>query len=405
MLRILANYVQLIGVALSFNIKYPKSINQLMVPFELIGSATKTFLSFDWFMKTTDIKGFAPSSKIFKVFLIQILPLILITIISLIFVFLRFTWIKKFRNLKLCIAVTIVWVVFLLHPTIVKSTFSLFECQRIEDDVYKMKAYSGFDCYSTEHITWIMLLAVPSLILWVIGIPLLAFIVLLLNRNNLDSGPVRIIFLVLYQGFKQKAFYWEFVNTLRKVLLLLFSTVLSVYSLYYSTFISISISIVLVYIQIKIDPYEDKRYNQIEIKAVIAGTMALFCGIIFTQKSNEDGTPAIIMAIIIILFITNLMFIIEWLYLFVKTFKFKNAMIQLLLQILASLILVKHEFEEVNESESSKSTEQNEKISIEASARLDLNNVRQSQVHSNLNDKLSQNSMILLSLLQKLFLT
>ena len=105
------------------------------------------------------------------------------------------------------------------------------------------------------------------------------------------------------------------------------------------------------------------------------------------------------MAIIIILFITNLMFIIEWLYLFVETFKFKNAMIQLLLQILASLILVKHEFEEVNESESSKSTEQNEKISIEASARLDLNNVRQSQVHSNLNDKLSQHSMILLSLL------
>ena len=47
MLRIFANYVQLIGVALSFDIQYPKSINQLMVPFQFIGSATKTFLSFD----------------------------------------------------------------------------------------------------------------------------------------------------------------------------------------------------------------------------------------------------------------------------------------------------------------------------------------------------------------------
>ena len=47
MLRIFANYVQLIGVALSFNIKYPNTINQLMVPLQRIGSVTQTLLSFD----------------------------------------------------------------------------------------------------------------------------------------------------------------------------------------------------------------------------------------------------------------------------------------------------------------------------------------------------------------------
>ena len=165
---------------------------------------------------------------------------------------------------------------FLLHPTLVKSAFSLFECQHIEDDYYKMKSHLGFDCYSSKHVTWIMLLAVPSLIIWVIGMPLFAFIVLLVNRNGLDSGPVRIIFLVLYQGLKKNAFYWEFVNTLRKVLLLLFSTVLSVFPLNYSALVSIAVLVILIHIQMKIDPYEDKKHNHIEIKAVIAGTMALF---------------------------------------------------------------------------------------------------------------------------------
>ena len=106
--------------------------------------------------------------------------------------------------------------------------------------------------------------------------PLFAFIVLLVNRNGLDSGPVRIIFLVLYQGLKKNAFYWEFVNTLRKVLLLLFSTVLSVFPLNYSALVSIAVLVILIHIQMKIDPYEDKKHNHIEIKAIIAGTMALF---------------------------------------------------------------------------------------------------------------------------------
>ena len=90
LLRIFTNYIQLIGVALTFDIRYPNTINQLMVPFQMIGSATQTLLSFDCFMRSTDIKGFAPSNKIFKVFLIQILPLILIAIISIIFVILHF---------------------------------------------------------------------------------------------------------------------------------------------------------------------------------------------------------------------------------------------------------------------------------------------------------------------------
>ena len=281
---------------------------------------------------------------------------------------------------------------FLLHPTIVKSTFSLFECQYIEDSDYKMKAYLGFDCYDSQHTFWIFILAVPSLIIWVVGIPLFAFIVLLYHRNNLESGPVKRIFFVLYQGLKQNTFYWEFVNTLRKVLLLLFSTVLSIFPLNYSAFLSIAILVVLIHVQIKIDPYEDKKHNHIEIKAVIAGTMALFCGIVFNQNSSEQENPTIIMLIMAFLIIINLVFLIEWLYLFIKTFNIKNAKVQLLLQILASLILERHEFEEVHESETSQNTNQDEKINKACNIKFDLNDADNQQHRSHLDDIFSKNS-------------
>ena len=282
---------------------------------------------------------------------------------------------------------------FLLHPTLVKSAFSLFECQHIEDDYYKMKAHLGFDCYSSEHIFWILILAVPSLILWVIGMPLFAFIVLLLNRNSLDSGPVRRIFFVLYQGFKKNTFYWEFINTIRKVLLLLFSTVLSAFPLNYSALVSIAVLVILIHLQVKLDPYEDKKHNNIEIKAIIAGTMALFCGIIFDQDSSENKHPTMMLTILIFLIIINVIFIIEWLYLFIKTFNIKNAKVQLFLQILASLILERHEFEEVNESDNSQNTDQDEKIQEAMNVEINLADMDNSKKHNSyLCDKLSQNS-------------
>ena len=47
LLRILTNYIQLVGVALSFNIRYPITINNLMIPLQRIGSMTENLLSFD----------------------------------------------------------------------------------------------------------------------------------------------------------------------------------------------------------------------------------------------------------------------------------------------------------------------------------------------------------------------
>ena len=47
LLRIITNYLQLISWTMSFNIKYPSSLIQLLSPFKDIGSSSEVFLSFD----------------------------------------------------------------------------------------------------------------------------------------------------------------------------------------------------------------------------------------------------------------------------------------------------------------------------------------------------------------------
>ena len=119
-----------------------------------------------------------------------------------------------------------------------------------------MRAHIESGCYSSQHVLWIMAIAVPGVIIWVFIIPIFTLIILFKNRNNLDSGPVRHIFLMLYQGYKHDKFYWEFVNTLRKVLLLVFSTILSLFSVYYAALTSMTMLWVMISIQNRIQPYK-----------------------------------------------------------------------------------------------------------------------------------------------------
>jgi len=55
---------------------------------------------------------------------------------------------------------------------------------------------------------------------WVIGMPILSLILLFKNFNSSEDNKIKQYFLILYQGLKPKRFYWEYINTMRKILIL-----------------------------------------------------------------------------------------------------------------------------------------------------------------------------------------
>jgi len=75
--RIMTNYLQLITTSMSFSTSYPKILGDMFSPFEQVGGASDTFLSFDCFITDYEIKEPFPSNVFFKVFLAALLPIIL----------------------------------------------------------------------------------------------------------------------------------------------------------------------------------------------------------------------------------------------------------------------------------------------------------------------------------------
>jgi len=78
-----------------------------------------------------------------------------------------------------------------------------------------------------------MILGIPMLIIWSFGIPFSAFVLLYKNRNKLEEPEIQKYYLMIYQGLKINRFYWEFVNTTRKIMILAINVFLSLESLFY----------------------------------------------------------------------------------------------------------------------------------------------------------------------------
>ena len=167
--------------------------------------------------------------------------------------------------------------------------------------------------------------------------------------------------LMLYQGYRPKVFYWEFVNTFRKVLILCWSIFLSTETAIYRILLSILVLIIILRIQLKLKPYKVEENNNLEQNMITAGAMTLFCGVIFTNKlflfsivvnyfTNNSNNMFTMFALIIML-ISNIYFLVLWLFYFLLSLHLKNKYMKSLIEIYSVVIFKKRIFENYTTTE------------------------------------------------------
>ena len=316
LIRIMTNYLQLLTTSMSFNVQYPSVLLDALSPVSQVGSSSQAFLSFDCFITDTQLHGPFPSNAFFKVFLTGMLPFILIGVISLIWVWVRLIKQSLMKNLTRNIVISFISIVFFLHPKLASTSVSIFECVKIDEEIYKVRIDTNMDCYSSDHIYWWFLLGVPILAFWVIFLPVLSLVLLIKNFHKGEDNKIKMYFLILYQGLKANWYYWEFVNSLRKVLILVTFAALATFSPQYKIMISVTILTITARIQINLNPYKNQKHSEIEMLAIIAGTTTLFSGLVYTSANIVDILNTLILSVI---FILNIYFILDWTLMFLIT--------------------------------------------------------------------------------------
>jgi hypothetical protein len=309
LMRILTNYLQLITTSISFQTTYPASLTDIFYPVDKVGSSTETFLSFDCFASDYEIKGPFPSTLMLKMFLSALLPIILFSVVTVIWLALFLIKRKWILSLERYMVITFISILFLLHPKLAEQSLNFFQWVEIDKGVRKVSMDTSIDCYSHEHFKWLILIPLPIFLVWVIGFPLMALFLLFKNIHRGESNKVNRYFLILYQGLRKRVFYWEFINSLRKVLILVAFAILEDFQI----MTAVIVLVITSRIQINLKPYKKESNNDLEMIAITAGILTLASGTIFME---EDSVGFLNFIVLIIVIIINAKFFLEWFYLF-----------------------------------------------------------------------------------------
>ena len=121
--------------------------------------------------------------------------------------------------------------------------------------------------------------------------------------------------LILYQGLKPDRYYWEFVNSLRKVLLLMSFSLLITYRPAYRIIVGVIILIITFRVQVRLNPYKKNEYNNNEILALLTGSLTILSGLIFTSDEEQNTILNVLTLTFVIIF--NIIFIFKWSYLLI----------------------------------------------------------------------------------------
>lgn len=141
---------------------------------------------------------------------------------------------------------------------------------------------------------------------------------------------------MLYQGLRPEAYYWEFVNTIRKVIMVAINVFMSTLPITYAALTAVLSLIFLIRVQIHLAPYKSELNNELEIEATIAGTATLFCGVLFIR--DEADVPELVILILVILMIINIRFFLLWSLLFLSTVAKKSDILLSTYNLLATLL-------------------------------------------------------------------
>ena len=121
---------------------------------------------------------------------------------------------------------TLIVLLFLVHPNIVQTMFQNFRCLDI-NGTSRLLTDLEVVCSSGLHKFFSYIVAIPSIVVWGIGIPLFALLLLSRDKEKLDELATKEKFGFFFRGYKKHFYYWEIVIMYKKFAVIIISVFVS----------------------------------------------------------------------------------------------------------------------------------------------------------------------------------
>ena len=309
--KIFLNYLQMVVVAASLNLNWPSFAKTFLSGQEMAGGMADQLFSFECLLKgvtITEQTGMFTS----KLLIGAMLPLALAIIAVIAWLFYRL--IRHIDMLIPKIVTSFVIILFIIHPSITKMMFSVYSCMQILPNEYWLVADLAEKCWTSSHTKMILLISVPSLGVWVLGLPTVVLILLIRTRHRLSDLACSLRYSFLYKGYEPRWFFWEFVILYRKVTIVCSSVFLSVISIKVQSLTVLAVLLLAVYLQLRYQPFNDITLNKLEVKSILVSAVTIYAGLYYDTNSisklHLDREVNILLFIVII--VVNGYFLFTW---------------------------------------------------------------------------------------------
>jgi len=199
---------------------------------------------------------------------------------------------------------------FLIHPDLVKQFFFALSCREIEPGERWLSKNYDIKCWEGDHLFYVLVVILPSVIVWGMGLPCVFLGMLYKNRDVLHKFGMKAKYGFLYIGYEPQAFFWEFVILYRKVLVVTILVFVVQESTAVAALCCLMILLVSLHLQLRINPYEKPSYNLMELRGLFVSAITIYCGLFYL---TDDVTSNGKLFLLTVMIIANAWFLINWL--------------------------------------------------------------------------------------------
>lgn len=306
--KILVNYLQLVTVAGALRLKWPSYVSLFLQGQQTVGSASEQILSIECLLKSFSKQEIYYTNL--TVYLIA--PLVIIAGAAAIWLLIGlFT---KTQSIKQKVVGSTVLLIFVLHTSITKLTFSIFNCIEILPKELWLVTDLSIKCWDSQHVSNMLRLALPGLIVWVVGLPTLCLLLLIRSKRFLTDPNIRLMFSFLYKGYKPEWYFWEFVILYRKIGVVSIAVFLSTMVVTVQALSMLAIVLLSFFLQLFIKPFNAPTFNSLELKALLASFLTIYAGLYFDTNSicKFHADSALNYVLFVIILLANVYFLFEW---------------------------------------------------------------------------------------------
>ncbi|TNV88113.1 hypothetical protein FGO68_gene1765 [Halteria grandinella] len=222
------------------------------------------------------------------------------------------------------IITTVIVILFLLHPTLTREMFNMFNCKNIEG---VSRLYNDMDviCYEGMHQTVAFEIALPAIIVFSIGIPFVGFWAIFKNKDDLEKTLIKKRYGFLYNGYRSGvASYWEIFVIYRKIMLIFIQVFLVRLGKIVQALITLLFLCLIMILTRSINPYQQHYLNTLEVVSLFSSTFSVYFCIYFVTSTFSDAyysreVSETFMFVLIVFM--QVIFFLYWFYCFVKEFR------------------------------------------------------------------------------------